>query len=910
MAAGDVPLFESGLRVPPGPTPGLQPVTAPSPSLAGIGDAVSKLGEAGSTYAAHLAKGQAETDDAKIKSDYLTQLAGLREAYTRSEDYRTAPGAFEDNRAVLEKDLLGTVRDPLRRSALQLFMTSHGLSASKEVTTKQLANEADFNVAGLNDRSAVYVRDAAVAGSPPERQGVIDRWNADVDAQVAAGWISRKDAVQRKVTGLQTLDDAAAIALTRINPRQAAIELQDPEKFKSLGPVMRQNLINQAQAQADTVMVATLQSTAQRDPGRAVASIGLVGRPEQADAVFSRGIMPTENAAGDNTLESPKGAVGVTQILPGTARDVAKHLGLNVFDGLDDAAVKQKLKDDENLNVRLGTTYWRGMVARYDGRIDAAAAAYNAGPGRADKWVQEAVRNYGAQFSPAEFVSLIDIKETRDYVGKVRARLGAPLDDGLSPVARYHAANAVGSAMTAQDNERLSAIKAIAAIGRENDEPAAVFKAGFEVDPVKYAAWKQTQLLAAQAGDMASAKAYREAEFQREMLPFRQKALRTAPAELENFVDGETARLAGLPDVPIDTKNRLDVAREVLKSVKTARDENIIGLAEHAQLIPPGQRVALDPAGDPRTPAFRAMLSARGVQANDGARFYQGKAIAFKPQELTGMKERWANAAADERFNLLEAFGVSLTGQAYTETLHAIAGNSDIVQTVGQLARGRPELAREVLRGDELLKSKEVSEKSSLVKPAFAATLGGQIYVPAQQKSVEDAALRLYVARAGADGTLYDPADTAGIEKAVTDITGPIIKRNGARVPISPGLDRGRFEGALNNLSQADLDSMGGAQGAHGAALGAADISRFGVLKPLAPGSTRYFVGMRDRNAPDGFAPIHTQGDPPSPLILDMAALSKRYAPVYVPGQGNRSSAEFRAGQAERIRSDREAAGP
>lgn len=911
MAGADVPFYESSLRVPEGPQQTIQVVNPPVPDMSGIGAAAAQFGQAGAHFAAKLAAGKAATDDAKIKSDYLTSVDDLRQTYAESTDFKTAPDEFASKLKEKQDALLGGIMDPKRREEMRLFMTVHGLSAAKEVNNKQLSNEADFNVAALNDRSATYVRDAATAGSPAERQTIVDSWNADVEKQAAAGWISRVDAVKRKVVGAQTLDDAAAMSLIRINPRQAAIELQDPEKFKSLGPIQRQTLINQAQAQSDQVVVAGIQNIATRDPARAVATVGLVGRPEEADAVFARGIMPIENASGDNTLESKAGAVGKTQIMPGTARDVARYLGLKVFDGLDDAAVKQKLKDDAVLNVTLGKTHWQGLLARYDGRIYVAAAAYNAGPGNADKpradaWLREATQKFGPNFTAAELASVIPIAETRDYVLKLAKKLGAPDDGGgLSPQAQFHAAASVRAVIAQQESERVGAIKAIAAVGRETDDPATLFKAGYNEDPAKYAAWKQTQMLAAQAGDMTAAKAVREAEFQREMLPFRQKALRTPPSQLENLVGSETARLHGLPDVSVDAKNRLDVARETLKSVKAARDENVIGLAEQAQLVPAGQRVAIDPAANPGAQDFRMALALRGAQANSAAAFYQGKAVALKPQEASALKERWANAGPDERFQLLEAFGQTLSGNAYRETLKAVAGDSDIMATIGRIAADRPALAREILRGNELLKSKGVSEKVDLVKSAFSAKLGGQLYPdPAQQKAVEDAAVRLYVARAGGDGTLYDVTDSAGIERAIEDIAGPIVKRNGVKLPVTPGIDPARFIGALDNLSQADLNLMGGAQDRNGTPLLPAEIASHAVLKPLAPGSSHYVVGMRDAKSPDGFAPLFTASEMPTPLVFDMRVLAANHGPGlgFVPGQMNRANARFRAGQAERIR--------
>ncbi len=65
---------------------------------------------------------------------------------------------------------------------------------------------------------------------------------------------------------------------------------------------------------------------------------------------------------------SPKGARGVMQLMPATARSL----------GVDPA--------DPVANVVGGTAYLSGLMARYDGDVVKSLAAYNAGPGAVDRW--------------------------------------------------------------------------------------------------------------------------------------------------------------------------------------------------------------------------------------------------------------------------------------------------------------------------------------------------------------------------------------------------------------------------------------------------------------------------------------------------------------------------------------------
>ncbi|MHC4915255.1 MAG: lytic transglycosylase domain-containing protein [Planctomycetota bacterium] len=103
---------------------------------------------------------------------------------------------------------------------------------------------------------------------------------------------------------------------------------------------------------------------------------------------------------------SPKGAVGLMQVMPDTARGVARRLGLRSYD----------LYDPED-NVLLGITYLREMLNRYGGDLHLALAAYNAGPKRVDAWRKRASR--GA--SGSAVVSRHGYRETRRYVKRVLA---------------------------------------------------------------------------------------------------------------------------------------------------------------------------------------------------------------------------------------------------------------------------------------------------------------------------------------------------------------------------------------------------------------------------------------------------------------------------------------------------------
>jgi soluble lytic murein transglycosylase len=116
------------------------------------------------------------------------------------------------------------------------------------------------------------------------------------------------------------------------------------------------------------------------------------------DAALIAAVIYSESKFSDQT--SSAGARGLMQITPEAADTIAKNSNATTFE----------LRDlgDPEINIRYGTFLLRELLDRYDGDEAAALAAYNAGPGNADKWG-------GADLTVEE----IPFPETRAYVEEV-----------------------------------------------------------------------------------------------------------------------------------------------------------------------------------------------------------------------------------------------------------------------------------------------------------------------------------------------------------------------------------------------------------------------------------------------------------------------------------------------------------
>jgi soluble lytic murein transglycosylase-like protein len=125
-------------------------------------------------------------------------------------------------------------------------------------------------------------------------------------------------------------------------------------------------------------------------------------RGTAVDPYLVLSIMRQESAFA-TTAVSSAGARGLMQLMPGTAQMVSRRLQLGT--------VTNALLEQPQFNIMLGTHYFASMLQRYDGNVVLALAAYNAGPGRADRWRQE-----WPATPQDEFIERIPFQETRLYI--------------------------------------------------------------------------------------------------------------------------------------------------------------------------------------------------------------------------------------------------------------------------------------------------------------------------------------------------------------------------------------------------------------------------------------------------------------------------------------------------------------
>ena len=121
------------------------------------------------------------------------------------------------------------------------------------------------------------------------------------------------------------------------------------------------------------------------------------------------GIIRQESAF-DPKARSSAGARGLMQLMPGTAKETARKLGVSY---------RVSKLDTPDYNIRLGSAYISRLINRFEGYYVLAVASYNAGPYRVEKIMEEIGDPRTGEVDIVDWIEMIPIYETRNYVQRV-----------------------------------------------------------------------------------------------------------------------------------------------------------------------------------------------------------------------------------------------------------------------------------------------------------------------------------------------------------------------------------------------------------------------------------------------------------------------------------------------------------
>jgi len=198
--------------------------------------------------------------------------------------------------------------------------------------------------------------------------------------------------------------------------------------------------------------ISALNSWLATDPQRVIRDLEADPRLLSPTTQFGilRAAVIGQESRGDALAVSPKGAMGLMQIMPDTAKEIARELG---DDGFNQGWKNDEIRDylsNPSVNVRYGDHYLRKMIRLYAkrGGLEAALIGYNAGGARAEKWIESG------------FDDNVIPEETRNYKRKIMAQLTVHRGEGVGDPASVRVDFSGSNSVTDVNPDVMNRVKA------------------------------------------------------------------------------------------------------------------------------------------------------------------------------------------------------------------------------------------------------------------------------------------------------------------------------------------------------------------------------------------------------------------------------------------------------------------
>lgn len=223
-------------------------------------------------------------------------------------------------------------------------------------------------------------------------------------------------------------------------------------------------------------------------PGGALPTTGTPDLSQLASAnmyVESRG---QQFRADGSPLVSGAGAVGVAQVMENTGPEAAKYADVEWS--------RERWLSDPQYNLQIGNAYFEHLGSKYSNNPVLTVAAYNAGQGRVDEWLQKYGDPRKGEISDAGFTAAIPLKETREHVQKVLGvAAGIPPGATIGSISQMPFWNKMSPQDQSSAIDKMSALYDMrASAGRvalqsKMQDDLALLEAGKNVSPITPEAW-------------------------------------------------------------------------------------------------------------------------------------------------------------------------------------------------------------------------------------------------------------------------------------------------------------------------------------------------------------------------------------------------------------------------------------
>jgi soluble lytic murein transglycosylase len=275
-------------------------------------------------------------------------------------------------------------REPAWRYWLARALAAEGARPAAEAILRPLARERHFyGLLAAEDLGAVEDPDWTARAVTDEEVARIRAIPAVSRALALYRVELNAEAFREWVFGLRAVDDRGLLAASEL--------------------ALQSGLADRAIGAADRT--ASLHDFARRYPTHHREPLAAAARQWNVDEALLFGIIRQESRF-NPAARSRVGAMGLMQLMPATARWVAKQIPVQSY--------RPALLAQPDVNVAMGTYYFHRVLTDLGDPV-LATAGYNAGPGRARRWRD------GKPLEGAVYAESIPFDETRDYVKKVMA---------------------------------------------------------------------------------------------------------------------------------------------------------------------------------------------------------------------------------------------------------------------------------------------------------------------------------------------------------------------------------------------------------------------------------------------------------------------------------------------------------
>lgn len=396
----------------------------PSDFGAQAGDALQRTAQVGAQAAEQLANHAVvfqEIDNETAAKDadakFTRQLTDLQ--FDPQKGYYTLRGKNAVDGYAAAQDQV----QQLRQDALDALPNQRARNMFDTIAQRRMAMAMDGMARHAAQQRQVYIAQASDARVDATLNAAAASYNDDKQFQLALNTAKQEAVDTGQLNGwapevvnaqIQKYTDKAW------SLRLGRMALTDPVGAQDL---YRQNIgaiSGTAQAQIEHSLKGAVDAVQTRQIATRIMAGQATPNEQLADVVES------QESGGNQAAVSGKGAVGVMQLMPDTAKQVAAELGVP-FD-------PDRLANDADYNRALGRQYLNDMLQRYGGNQTLAVAAYNAGPANVDKWVATIGDPRTGAISDADFAAKIPFPETQQYVEAINAK--APPSAGTPPTSQ------------------------------------------------------------------------------------------------------------------------------------------------------------------------------------------------------------------------------------------------------------------------------------------------------------------------------------------------------------------------------------------------------------------------------------------------------------------------------------------